>query len=251
MKIIVINFSGNVGKSTVAAHLLKPRMNNAKLFSIETLNNNAASDGVDVETYKGKKYKELMDEIMLLDDAIVDVGASNVEDFSSLMTLYKGSHKQFDCFVVPTVKEKKQSIDTITTINSLLSMGVPKKRIRIIFNKVEIGDEIKDEFSELFGLEAGNYLALNEKCVIYNNEAYDQCKELSVPLADIVADKTDYQEQAKTAKNAGDMTEARRCISLALLRMTAITAHENLNDVFSALFNGSAHAKQAVESNRV
>jgi len=38
MKVVVINFSGNVGKSTIAAHLLKPRMNDAKIFSIETLN---------------------------------------------------------------------------------------------------------------------------------------------------------------------------------------------------------------------
>ena len=45
MKIVVINFSGNVGKSTVAAHLLKPRMNNATLFSIETLNDDAAVEG--------------------------------------------------------------------------------------------------------------------------------------------------------------------------------------------------------------
>ncbi len=58
-------------------------------------------------------------------------------------------------------------------------------------------------------------------------------------------------KKAKAAKMAGDMTEARRCVSLSLLKMTAITAHENLDDVFSALFNGSAHAKQAMENSRV
>jgi len=252
MKVIVINFSGNVGKSTIAAHLLKPRMNNATLFSIETLNNDAASDGVDVETYKGKKYKELTEEIALLDDVIVDIGASNVEDFCNLMNQYKGSNKRFDYFIVPTVKEKKQSIDTLKTISSLLMMGIPKKKIRVIFNRVEIDDDVKVEFSALFKLDvAGDNLVLNEKCAIYNNEAFDQCKELGIPLADIVVDKTDYDALAKVAKNAGNMTEARRCVNLSLLKMTATTAHENLDGVFSALFNGSARAKQAVETSSV
>ena len=47
MKICVLNFSGNVGKSTVAAHLLQPRLN-AQVFSVESLNVDASSDGVEV-----------------------------------------------------------------------------------------------------------------------------------------------------------------------------------------------------------
>ena len=38
MKIAVINFSGNVGKSTVARHLLLPRVEGADLISVESLN---------------------------------------------------------------------------------------------------------------------------------------------------------------------------------------------------------------------
>ncbi len=38
MKIAVINFSGNVGKSTVARHLLMPRVEGADLISVESLN---------------------------------------------------------------------------------------------------------------------------------------------------------------------------------------------------------------------
>ena len=42
MKIAVINFSGNVGKTTIARHLLLPRIDGAELFSVESLN---AADG--------------------------------------------------------------------------------------------------------------------------------------------------------------------------------------------------------------
>ena len=41
---------------------------------------------------------------MPLDAAIIDVGASNVEDFLKLMQQYDGSHEEFDYFVVPVVK---------------------------------------------------------------------------------------------------------------------------------------------------
>ena len=47
MKVCVLNFSGNAGKSTIAAHLLQPRLN-AQVFSVESLNVDASSDGVEV-----------------------------------------------------------------------------------------------------------------------------------------------------------------------------------------------------------
>lgn len=237
MKNVVINFSGNVGKSTVAAHLLKPRMNNATLFSVETLNDTAATDGVDVEAFKGKKFKELQEEIFLLDDAIVDVGASNVEDFINLMTQYNDSHKHFDYFILPTVKEKKQTIDTINTIKALSKIGIPKQKIRVVMNKVELDDNVQEEFETLFGLEAtGKNFVINEKNVIYNNEAFDQCKDLGVPLSDIVADQTDYRAKAKEAKDNGDSGEATRCVKMCLLKMVATTANNNLDQVFKTLF---------------
>ena len=59
----------------VAGHLLKPRMGNAPIFSIESINVDASADGLDVEKMKGKKYGDLVQELMKLDDAIVDVGA--------------------------------------------------------------------------------------------------------------------------------------------------------------------------------
>jgi hypothetical protein len=42
MKIAVINFSGNVGKTTVARHLLLPRMAGAEIIAVESIN---ADDG--------------------------------------------------------------------------------------------------------------------------------------------------------------------------------------------------------------
>ena len=81
MKVAVINFSGNVGKSTVARHLLAPRLNNAEVIPVESIN----SDGTDETAIRGKQFGELQEYLQTLDDAVIDIGASNVEDFVKLM----------------------------------------------------------------------------------------------------------------------------------------------------------------------
>jgi len=233
MKVIVINYSGNVGKSTVTRYLLSPRMNNSKVIAIESIN----SDGTEDDVMRGKQFTELLELLAPLDDAVVDVGASNAEDFVYMMGKHQGAHEDFNYFVVPAVKGKKQTTDTITTIKSLVALGIPKKKIRVILNRVETDDDIRDEFSSLFGLEAAdNTFVINDQCVIYNNEAFDQCKDMGVPLADIVADQTDYRAQAKAAKDAGDQEEVKRCVNLCLLKMIAITANKNLDQVYKHLF---------------
>ncbi len=50
MKIAVMNFSGNVGKSTIAQHLLLPRMADAELITVESIN----SDDSGQEPMRGK-----------------------------------------------------------------------------------------------------------------------------------------------------------------------------------------------------
>lgn len=54
MKIIVINFSGNVGKSIVAQHLLKPRMEDSTIIAVESIN----SDGTQDEKSKVKPSRK-------------------------------------------------------------------------------------------------------------------------------------------------------------------------------------------------
>src|ERR1035437_6454266 len=118
-------------KSTVAGHLLKPRLKDAPIFSIESINQGAEADGLDVEVMKGKKFGQLVNELMPLDDAIVDVGASNVEDFLKYMQQQAGSHEEFDYFVVPLVNEKKAQADSVNTIRALSNLGIGQKKIRV------------------------------------------------------------------------------------------------------------------------
>ncbi len=234
MKVAIINFSGNVGKTTVASHMLKPRMRDAQVFSIESINMGADSDGLDVEKMKGKKFGELVDGLMRIESAIIDVGASNVEDFLKLMQQFDGSHEEFDYFLVPVVKEKKVQADTVNTIRALAALGVPKPRIRLVFNKVETDEIVTDEFSALFGLaELENSFTLHPSAIIYSNEVFERLKSVGMSLGDINDDQTDYR--AKLREADGD-DEQDHCIRMVALKRLATTANKNLNDVFGAVF---------------
>lgn len=233
-KVCVVNFSGNVGKSTVAANVLKARMGDAPVYSIESINAGADSDGIDVEKMKGKKFGELVDQLMTLDSAIVDVGASNVEDFLKLMQQFEGSHEEFDYFVIPIIKEKKVQADTVNTIRALQKLGIEKKRIRVVFNKVEIDESVTDEFAGIFALaEVEKSFIANAAAVIYSNEVFERMKAVGKSLGDITADETDYRAQLRQAK---DDDEKELCVRMVALKRLALTANKNLDDVYKVLF---------------
>jgi hypothetical protein len=234
MKVAVLNFSGNVGKTTLAGNLLKPRMRNAPVYAIESLNSDEGSNGVSVEKMRGRHYGELQERLMTLDSAIVDVGASNVEEFLKLMQQYHGSHEEFDYFVVPVVKEKKQMADTVNTIRVLSSIGVPRQKIRIIFNMIEMDDVIEDEFAPLFGLaELEKSFTLNPKAAVYANEVFDKLKEIGKSLVEVDADATDYR--ARLRESHGD-EERELCIKMVAIKRLAVTATKNLDAAYKEAF---------------
>jgi hypothetical protein len=229
MKIAVINFSGNVGKSTVARHLLAPRMNNAQVISIESIN----SDGTQDEAIRGKQFGDLIEAMALMDDAVVDIGASNVEDLINQMKQYRGSHEDFDYFVVPTVSKHKQQRDTISTIEALTEIGVPAKKIRLVFNMVELDETPERVFSGLFEYHASEKgFTLKPDAVIHINDIYGKLKGSEQSIADILKDPTDLKEQLKATKEPEEKLRISRLIGVKRL---AAGVSEELDAVFKSL----------------
>jgi len=230
MKIAVINFSGNVGKSTVARHLLTPRLSNAQLIAVESIN----SDGSDDEAIRGKQFGQLQEALALLENAVVDVGASNAEDFINLMTQYKGSHEDFDFFVVPTVSKAKQQRDTISTIEALADIGISAKKIRLVFNMAEMDEQVEQVFGGLFDSHASEKrFALKSDAVIHVNDIYGKLSTGQQSISDVLADPTDFKEKIKLAK---DDQEKLRFAQLLSVKRLATGVSEELDAVFKALF---------------
>lgn len=229
MKVAVINFSGNVGKSTVARHLIAPRINSAAVIPVESIN----SDGTQDEAIKGKQFGELQEALMLMDDAVVDIGASNVEDFVNLMRQYKGSHEDFDYFVIPTVPKNKQMRDTISTIDALAEIGVPAKKIRLVFNMVEIDETPERLFAGLLEYHAAaKNFTLRPDAVIHVNDIYGKLKGAEQGIKEILADPTDYKEKIKTATDADEKLHFAQMVGIKRLAAGVV---DELDAVFKTL----------------
>ena len=204
MKIAIINFSGNVGKTTMARHLLAPRMKGAEIVSVESAN----ADEQEADALRGKDFAHLQQYMLASDDLIVDIGASNVEDLLALMRKFKGSHEDFDYFVVPAVPDVKQQKDTANTANKLVEIGVQASKIKIVLNRVEDSDNPLKQFTSLVGFLAVNPVAtIVAAAHLTDNEIYQRVKHDGRSISDLASDKTDFKALIAKAKDQAEKVE--------------------------------------------
>lgn len=198
MKIAVINFSGNVGKSTVARHLLLPRVPGAELIAIESLN----ADEGQGQALRGRQFGELQEYLQTVSSVVVDIGASNVEELMAQMQRYRGSHEDFDAFVVPTVPALKQQQDTIATVIELNRLGVSASRLKLVFNMVDAGVTVAQVFDPLLAFLKQKPIArVNLNCKLGANEIYGRIKGTKTDLSALATDPTDYKALIAQAKD--------------------------------------------------
>ncbi|MDM0015839.1 StbB family protein [Variovorax sp. J22P168] len=234
MKVAIINFSGNVGKTTVARQLLAPRMD-APEFVFESINAGGDDDLGYAERLKGKEFAHLQKQLIALDSAVIDVGASNIEEVMKQIARFEGSHEDFDFYVVPVTNEKKQKTDTVATIQALAALGVAPTKIRLLFNRVDIesADDLRSDFGALFALHArSKNFTLNTDAAIYENDLFDRLPP-GKSVAAVFADETDYRAQFREAKSESAKAQA---LEMMLLQRLSKAATKNLDAAFDALF---------------
>ncbi len=216
MKLAVINYSGNVGKTTVARHLLAPRIPGCQVVAVESIN---ADDGQRV-TIRGRQFAQLQEFLQSIDNVVVDIGASNVEELLKLMRRYQDSQQDFDGYVVPTVPARKQQQDTAATLGELARIGVPPARLRVVFNQVDEDDPFDSTFATLLAYCASTGIARpNAAAVISFNEVYSLVRGTGQSLAELAADSTDYKSLiAQAGKPSDRLALARRLATQRLAR---------------------------------
>jgi len=216
MKLAVINYSGNVGKTTVARHLLAPRIPECQVVAVESIN---ADEGQPV-TIRGRQFAQLQEFLQSVDNVVVDIGASNVEELLKLMRRYRDSQQDFDAYVVPTVPDRKQQQDTAATLAELARIGVPPERLLVVFNQVDADDAIDSTFAPLLAYCASTGIAgPNAAAAISFNEVYSLVRGTGQSLADLAADSTDYKVLiAKAGTQSDKLALARRLATQRLAR---------------------------------
>jgi hypothetical protein len=198
MKLAVISFSGNVGKTTIARHLLAPRLAGAKVLSIESINADADQDHV----MRARQFAELQEYLQVFENVVVDIGASNVEELLALMRRYRGSQEDFDFFIVPTVPARKQQQDTIATLAELSRLAIPADKVRVIFNMVDDATDFERMFEPVLAfLRLTPVARISPECRLGVNEIYGRVNGLGGDLAALAADATDYKAQIAASGN--------------------------------------------------
>lgn len=228
MKIAIVNFSGNVGKTTIANSLLRPRLPNPNTpyLAIETINDGANTE----KKIEADDYGNLFEEMMLLDDIVVDVGSSNIEGTIKKMKEFRGSHEEFDYFIVPTDTGHKQQIDTQATLLELVGLGIKPSKIRLIFNKVDKMDKLEADFADV--INKAKPLKIRIPNVgIARNEVYERLRLSNMTIEQLLAMK-DLRSQAK---EAADIAKKKELLALFATQSLAINAKENLDVVYKDL----------------
>ncbi len=236
MKIVVLNYSGNVGKSTLCNALLSPRMPNAKIFRIESINDSGISNAQE-EKLRGSQFRKLMQEILMTEDAIIDVGTSNVEEFILMMMEYDGAHEDFDYFIVPVLadnKAVKEAQDSIKTIQTLHKIGVDKNKMMLIFNRLDKRLELNDEAGVMLNFHKKEKMFhLCPDAIVYNSELWLGLAKTKQSFYTVVQDKSDYKTLLAQEKNEKKREDI---IHKWTTQRAARTVEKNMNDVFFALF---------------
>jgi hypothetical protein len=231
VKIAVLNNSGNVGKTTISRHLLSPRMNNCSILHVESLN-----DGGGDSAFRGAEFRKVLQEVAILDDAVVDIGSSNIEAVYEQLKILRGAHEEFDHYVVPTVPSPKQQRDTANTLNTLREINIPSSKIRLVFNMVEHGARVQDVFPDLVdsAQRAGIPIA-----VVYDNEIFELLggETLASAIVDIPAAK-------RRLAQTDSITEKRTLATAIGISRLAEGVKEEMDTAFEGLFLKQACARE-------
>lgn len=233
MKVVIINYTGTVGKTTIAANLLSPRMDGAPIYAIESINETAENLGLDVEKLRGNKFRELFKRLMLEDQAIIDVGASNVEDFMANLESFEEAHDEIDYYVIPITSGTKEQKETVSMIGTLAAMGIPASKIRLVFNRVK--RDVNTEFSIIISYHDRTQLFwINPQCSIFETELFDALSVKRISLNALMADDTDYKAMLKD--KSASIQDRELWSDMYGLKLLAKGVNRKLDVVFTELF---------------
>jgi len=210
-KVAIVNYSGSVGKTLAATYLFKPRMPTARFFALETINMSAADLGVkDVVSLKGGNVGELIEEIVFEDDAIIDIGASNIEPFLQGASRFEDALHEFDCFVIPVTPDDKAWQESIKTALALSKAGIKKDKIIFLPNRIKNSPE--DDIGEVYEWVKERKLAtIHTKAAIYDSEIFEYLAHYKLSFEELLSeDPETFKKKAKETTDPDERAKAAR-----------------------------------------
>lgn len=234
LAIAVLNYV-SCGKTTISRQLLSPRLGEARIVPIESINADTEQD----DALNASSFREAM---VIVDNliannksVIVDIGASNVEACLTKMKKEK-AFEDFDYFVLPCTPDKRTITNTSSAIVDLISkFNVDASKIKVIFNRVPADSQIPIEvmFAPIFKIGVANNIEISSFAVVHDTEVFDLAGTRK--LKTVSESKVDYRDLQRKATTQ----EQRAAISTerVLFKMSGDMVDE-MDSVFDVLFVG-------------
>lgn len=205
MKILLVNNSGNVGKSFLSRELFLPNMPNAKIVEIETHNSSSSSFKIETIKLNGADIQDLNKLFFKEDDLIVDLGASQIENFfKHLKQVDLSVLDEIDLIVIPVIPNIKEIEDTLVLIQQLQNLNLNIK-IEVVLNRCEV----LKKFDFFIEEAKERNIIVNTNLVLQDYRAIADLEENKMLTTEILGSDRDYKREAKEAfkKAANDVVE--------------------------------------------
>lgn len=233
MKIVVMNLSGNTGKTTLARHMLAPLLS-AKRISIEDVN---AGDGVPDAEITAARFKTLAAELNYVSDEeniVIDIGASNAKVMLNNFDQLSSTADGINFWVIPVTPSTKQRTDSLNTVQKLIEIGIDSEKIILIPNNVTETETFEDDFKNIFDACEAIDVFVSKQPVLAN-DAYEMLKTDERCIIDVANTKPDFAAQRKALHEAADEKGLHQLgKDMVLYDLCKFTA-KNLGRVFKAL----------------
>lgn len=232
MKIVVINLSGNTGKTTLSKHMFTPLLG-ATRISIEDTN---SGDGEpDVEISAGK-FKQLAAEINASGDDenfVVDVGASNAKAMIANFDSLASTTELIDCWVIPVTPSAKQIVDSLKTATKLSELGIEPSKITLLPNNVTDLESYETDFANIYKARKVKFVVPENG--ILSTEVFTMLRDGERSIFDVVQNKPDFAARKAELRAAGDEKGLMKLGHEMVLYDMSRHAAKNVQSVFNSL----------------
>lgn len=237
MVYMIVNNSGNVGKSFIAREVLFSNFEESAdniIVEVETHNSSSLGyQGVEVQKFKAHQFKEIYSTFNMFDNVVVDVGASNVDSFLRELLRREEIKEEIDFFIVPAIFDYKQSRDSLKTLQILISLEVDTQKIKVMFNRVE--NSVKEDFSAFLMGAKKLGIEVDEDLRIWDFEVCEDLDKLKITSRQLLEDTTDYKAEAIRLAKEGKEAESRRASDRRLAQAMSKKLRENTAQVYQKI----------------
>lgn len=235
MKIAVINFSGNTGKSMLTKNMLVPLLAGARRISIEDLNE---AGGRPDATITAGMFPSLAAELNAFDadkHFVLDIGASSAKEMIGHFVRLASTREDIDLWLVPVTPSSKQCADSINTIRKLVDIGVDAARVVVVPNNITDVALFEMDFKRL-GLAAAEMGFRLCDQGVPASRIYDMTRSADESLFEIAGDSTDYRDLLR--RQRGDAAMVQDIGRRMVVRDMAREACTHLRAVFDVAVMG-------------